>query len=75
MPNHCEAFVIPANHGLFVIHQDSTDIEHESIKPSQEEMIKQLNTIDIQIDTEEVFVNDLLRSQLEPFQHRCEIIS
>ena len=34
MPNQGEAFEIPANDGLFVIHQDSTDIEHESIQPS-----------------------------------------
>ena len=75
MPNQGEAFEIPANDGLFVIHQDSTDIEHEAVKPSQEELIQQLNTIVTQIDTEEVFVNDALRSQLEPFQHQYEIMS
>lgn len=75
MPNQGEAFEIPANDGLFVIHQDSTDIEHEAVKPSQEELIQQLNTIVTQIDTEEVFVNDALRSQLEPFQHQYEMIS
>ena len=77
MPSQGEAFVIPASDGLFVIHQVSTDIEHEAeaVKPLQEELIQQLNTIDTQIDTEEAFVNDALRSQLEPFQHRYEIIS
>ena len=75
MPNQGEAFEIPANDGLFVIHQDSTDIEHEAVKPSQEELIQQLNTIVTQIDTEEVFVNDALRSQLEPFQHQLETLS
>ena len=75
MPNQGEAFEIPANDGLFVIHQDSTDIEHEAVIPSQEELIQQLNTIVTQIDTEEVFVNDALRSQLEPFQHQYEIMS
>ncbi len=45
------------------------------IKPSQEELIQQLNTIVTQIDTEEVFVNDALRSQLEPFQHQYEMMS
>ena len=63
MPNQGEAFEIPANDGLFVIHQDSTDIEHEAVKPSQEELIQQLNTIDTQIDTEEVFVGRI-RTQL-----------
>ncbi len=45
MPNQFETFEIPANDGLFVIHQDSTNIEHEAVKPSQEELIQQLNTI------------------------------
>ena len=75
MPNQGEAFEMPANDGLLVIHQDSTDIEHETVKPSQQELIQQLNTIVTQIDTEEVFVNDALRSQLEPFQHQYEIMS
>ena len=75
MPNQGEAFEIPANDGLLVIYQDSTDIEHEAVKPSQVELIQQLNTIVTQIDTEEVFVNDALRSQLEPFQHQYEMIS
>ena len=75
MPNQGEAFEIPANDGLLVIHQDSTDIEHETVKPSQQELIQQLNTIVTQIDTEEVFVNDALRSQLEPFQHQLETLS
>ena len=75
MPNQCETFEIPANDGLFVIHQDSTDIEHEAVKPTQEELIQQLNTIVSQIDTEKVFVDDALRSQLEPIQHPLETLS
>ena len=75
MPNQGEAYLIPANDGLFVIHQDSTDIEHEAVEPSQEELIQQLNTKVTQNDAEEVFFNDALRSQLEPFKHRYEIIS
>ena len=75
MPNQGEVFEMPANDGLFVIHQESTDIEHEGVKSSQEELIQQLNTIVTQIDTEEVFVNDALGSQLEPFQHQYEMIS
>ena len=75
MPNQGEAFEIPANDGLFVIHQDSTDIEHEAVRPSQEELIQQLNTIVNQIDTEKVFVDDALRSKLEPIQHPLETLS
>ena len=75
MPNQGEAFEMPAKDGLFVIHQDSTDIEHEEVQPSQEELIQQLNTIVNQIDTEKVFVNDVLRSQLEPIQHPLETLS
>ena len=75
MPSQGEAFEIPANDGLFMIHEDSTDIEHEVVQPTQEELIQQLNTIVNQIDTEEVFVNDALRSQLEPIQHPLETLS
>ena len=75
LPNQGEAFEIPANDGLFMIHEDSTDIEHEAVKPSQEELIQQLNTIVNQIDTEKVFVDDALRSKLEPIQHPLETLS
>ena len=75
VPDQCEAFEIPVNDGVFVIHQDSTDIEHEAVQPSQEELIQQLNTIVNQIDTEKVFVDDVLRSQLEPIQHPLETLS
>ena len=75
MPNQGEAFEIPVNNGLLVIHQDSTDIEHEAVQPIQEELIQQLNMIVTQIDTEKVFVDDALRSQLEPVQHDLETLS
>ena len=75
MPNQGEAFEIPANDGLLVIHQDSTDIEHEAVQPTQEELIQQLNTIVTQIDNDKVFVDDALRSQLEPIQHQLETLS
>ena len=75
MPNQGEAFEIPANDGLFMIHEDSTDIEHEAVKPSQEELIQQLNTIVNQIDNDKVFVDDALRSQLEPIQHQLVTLS
>ena len=75
MPNQGEAFEMPANDGLLVIHQDSTDIEHEAVQPIQEELIQKLNTIVTQIDTDKVFVDDALRSQLEPIQHELETLS
>ena len=74
-PKQGEVFEIPANDGLFVIHQDSTDIEHEAVQPTQEELIQQLNTIVTQIDNDKVFVDDALRSQLEPIQHQLETLS
>jgi len=75
IPIRDEAIEIPLNDGQFVIHQDSTDIEHEAVKPSQKRLIQQLNLIVNQIDIEEVFVDDALRSQLEPFQHQLETLS
>ncbi len=74
-PNQGQSFEIPANDGLFVIHQDSTEIEHEEVTPSQEELIQQLNMIVNHIDTEKVFVDDALRSQLQPVQHQLETLS
>ena len=75
MPNLCEAFEMPVNDGKFVIHQDSTEIEHEEVTPSQEELIQQLNMIVNHIDTEKVFVDDALLSQLQPVQHQLETLS
>ena len=48
--NQVGAFEIPVNYGQLVIHHDSTDIEHEEIKPSQEELIQKLNIINNQIN-------------------------
>ena len=75
MPTQDEAFEIPVNDVLFVIHQDSDDIEHEEVTPSQGELIQQLNMIVTQIDTEKVFVDNAFRSQLEPIQHPLETLS
>ena len=73
--NKGEAFEIPRNDGKFLIHQDSTDIEYEKIKPTQEKLIQELKLIVEQIDKDKVFVDDVLRSQLEPIQHQLEILS
>ena len=70
-----EVFEIPVNDEKFLIHQDSTDIEYEKIKPTQEKLIQELKLIVEQIDNDKVFVDDVLRSQLEPIQHQLEILS
>tara|TARA_B100000989_G_scaffold168414_1_gene126024 strand:- start:7093 stop:7932 length:840 start_codon:yes stop_codon:yes gene_type:complete len=75
VPKQREAFEIPLNNGQFVIHQDSTDIEYEKILPTQEKLIQELKLIVEQIDNDKVFVNDALRSQLEPIQLQLEILS
>ena len=73
--NKGEVFEIPVNDGKFLIHQDSTDIDYEKIQPSQEKLIQELKLIVEQIDKDKVFVDDVLRSQLEPIQHQLEILS
>ena len=73
--NKVEAFEIPLNDEKFVIHQDSTDINYEKIQPTQEKLIQELKLIVEQIDNDKVFVDDVLRSQLEPIQHQLEILS
>ena len=73
--NQVGSFEIPVNYGQLVIHPDSTDIEYEEFKPSQEELIQKLNIIINQIDIEKVFVDDALRSKLEPLQHELETLS
>ena len=73
--NKGEAFEIPVNDGKFLIHQDSTVIDYEKIQPTQEKLIQELKLIVEQIDKDKVFVDDVLRSQLEPIQHQLEILS
>ena len=41
----------------------------------QEKLIQELKLIVEQIDKDKVFVDDVLRSQLEPIQHQLEILS
>ena len=70
-----EAFEIPANDGQFVIQTESKDIEHETVPPIQVELISDLVHIVNQIDNDKVFVDDALRSKLEPVQHQLETLS
>ena len=70
-----EAIEIPEFNDSLVVHKVSTDIEHETVPPTQAELIQELKIIVNQIDTEKVFVHDALRSQLEPIQHQLETLS
>ncbi len=75
VPKQGEVFEMANNDDHLMIHQDSTNIEHVEIKPSQEELIKKLNIILNQIDMEKVSVDEALRSKLEPFQYQLERLS
>ena len=70
-----EAIEIPEFYDSLVVHKESTDIEHETVPPTQAELIKDLKIIVNQIDNEKVFVDYALRSQLEPVQHQLETLS
>ena len=75
MPNQGEAFEIPANDGLFVIHQDSTDIEHEAVQPTQDELFETVLAAIPKLNLDEVLGNEAKRSRLEQIQHNLETLS
>ena len=75
MSSQGEAIEIPEFNDSFVVHKESTDIEHEAVQPTQDELIQELKIIVNLIDTDKVFVDDALRSQLEPVQHQLETLS
>ena len=70
-----EAIEIPEFNDSLVVHKESTDIKHETVPPTQAELIQELKIIVTQIDNDKVFVDDALRSQLEPVQHQLETLS
>ena len=70
-----EAIEIPEFNDSLVVHKESTDIEHETVPPTQAELIQELKIIVNQIDNDKVFVDDALRSQLKPIQHQLETLS
>ena len=70
-----EAIEIPEFNDSLVVHKESTDIEHETVPPTQAELIQELKIIVNQIDNDKVFVDDALRSQLEQVQHQLETLS
>ena len=76
MPIQGEAFEMPTNDGLFVIYQNSCHIEHEEVKPSNEELTDSTTKyVSYSNWYEDVYVDDALWSQLELFLYYYEILS
>jgi len=73
--SHSETYEIPVIDELFVVHKDSTDIEHETVQPTQEELVRALRVIVKQIDLDKVLIDDALKSQLEPIQNQLEMLT
>ena len=73
--SHGETYEIPVIDELFVVHKDSTDIEHETVLPTQEELIRALRVIVKQIDLDKVLVDDALQSQLGPIQNQLKTLT
>ncbi len=73
--SHGETYEIPVIDELFVVHKDSTDIEHEIVQPTQEELIRALRVIVKQIDLDKVLVDDALQSQLGPIQNQLKTLT
>ena len=55
--------------------KNKIETRHETVPPTQAELIQELKIIVTQIDNDKVFVDDALRSQLEPVQHQLETLS
>ena len=75
MPNQGEAFEIPANDGLLVIHQDSTDIEHEEVQPTQNELFETVLAAIPKLNLDEIYGNEAKLSRLEQIQQNLETLS
>ena len=73
--SHSDTYLIPVIDELFVVHKDSTDIEHETVLPTQEELIRALRVIVKQIDLDKVLVDDALKSQLGPIQNQLKTLT
>ena len=72
---HSETYEIPVIDELFVVHKDSTDIEHETVQPTQEELVRALRVIVKKIDLDKVLIDDALKSQLGPIQNQLETLT
>ena len=75
MPNQGEAFEIPVNNGLLVIHQDSTDIEYEAVQPNQDELFETLLEAIPKLNLDELYGDEAKRSRLELIQQNLETLS
>ena len=73
--NHGETYEISVIDKLFVVHKDSTDIEHETVQPTQEELVRALRVIVKQIDLDKVPIDDSLKSQLKPIQNQLKTLT
>ena len=72
---HGETYEIPVIDELFVVHKDSTDIEHETVLPTQEELIRALRVIVKQIDLDKVLADDALQAQLGTIQNQLKTLT
>ena len=75
MPSHDESFEIPVKDGQFVIHQDSTDIEHEEVQPTQNELFETVLAAIPKLNLDEIYGNEAKRSRLEQIQQNLETLS
>ena len=75
VPSQGEAFEIPVNDGLFVIHQDSTDIEHEEVQPTQNELFETVLAAIPKLNLDEIYGNEAKLSRLEQIQQNLETLS
>ena len=58
-----------------MIHQDSTDIEHEAVQPTQDELFETLLAVIPKLNLDEVYGNEAKRSRLEQIQQNLETLS
>ena len=75
MPNHGKAFEIPPNDGLLVIYQDSTEIEHEAVQPTQDELFETVLEAIPKLNLDELYGDEAKRSRLELIQQNLETLS
>ncbi len=75
VPSQGEAFEIPVNDGAFVIHQDSTDIEHEEVQPTQNELFETVLAAIPKLNLDEIYGNEAKLSRLEQIQQNLETLS
>ena len=75
MPNHGKAFEIPPNDGLLVIYQDSTEIEHEAVQPTQDELFETVLEAIPKLNLDELYGDEAKCTRLELIQQNLETLS